>query len=254
MNRDGSGVRRMTNHPEIDVTPTWSPTGNQIAFTSDRTGTPQIYIMNADGTGMRADHAANRIATARPGRPRRSTRSPTRRRSGGGYDIKIYDFANSGHRGRSPTASAATRARRSRPTAGTSRSRRRRAGKEQIFTIARDGNGPAADHARGRQQVSELVAVATRARGTSTAARPQSDDECRETDDCSDRVGDRAGAGASARAPRRSRRSRGRCLRRPTGTATTSAAAGAADAGARADAGAARAVAADTLAGEPRHR
>ena len=42
MNSDGSGLRRLTNHPEIDVTPTWSPTGNQIAFTSDRTGTPQI--------------------------------------------------------------------------------------------------------------------------------------------------------------------------------------------------------------------
>ena len=27
------------------------PSGNEIAFTSDRTGRPQIYIMNADGTG-----------------------------------------------------------------------------------------------------------------------------------------------------------------------------------------------------------
>ena len=35
INRDGSGLRRLTNHPEIDVTPTWSPTGNQIAFTSE---------------------------------------------------------------------------------------------------------------------------------------------------------------------------------------------------------------------------
>ncbi len=32
MNRDGSGLRRLTNNPAIDVTPTWSPTGNQIAF------------------------------------------------------------------------------------------------------------------------------------------------------------------------------------------------------------------------------
>ena len=36
-------VRRLTNHPGIDITPTWSPSGTQIAFTSDRTGTPQIY-------------------------------------------------------------------------------------------------------------------------------------------------------------------------------------------------------------------
>ena len=40
MNRDGGGVRRLTNHPAIDTTPTWSPTGVQIAFTSDRSGSP----------------------------------------------------------------------------------------------------------------------------------------------------------------------------------------------------------------------
>ena len=28
MNRDGSNIRRLTNNPAIDTTPTWSPTGN----------------------------------------------------------------------------------------------------------------------------------------------------------------------------------------------------------------------------------
>src|SRR5207244_12641176 len=51
MNRDGSNLRRITNHPAIDSTPTWSPTGTQIAFTSDRSGSPQIYIVGADGLG-----------------------------------------------------------------------------------------------------------------------------------------------------------------------------------------------------------
>ena len=27
MNRDGSGIRRVTNHPLSDATPTWSPVG-----------------------------------------------------------------------------------------------------------------------------------------------------------------------------------------------------------------------------------
>ncbi len=36
MNRDGSNVRRLTNNPANDDRPTWSPSGTQIAFTSDR--------------------------------------------------------------------------------------------------------------------------------------------------------------------------------------------------------------------------
>ena len=93
MNRDGSGLRRVTNSPAIDVTPTWSPTGQQIAFVSDRTGP------SAD---LRREHR----------RDRDSTRSPTRRpaigptwspapfneiaytsQSGGGHDIRVYEFA-----------------------------------------------------------------------------------------------------------------------------------------------------------------
>ena len=52
VNRDGSNLRRITNHPNADVTPTWSPTGTQLAFTSDRSGLPQVYIVNVDGTGL----------------------------------------------------------------------------------------------------------------------------------------------------------------------------------------------------------
>ena len=53
MNRDGSGLRRLTDNQAIDSTPTWSPTGTQVAFTSDRTGSPQIYVIGSDGTGLR---------------------------------------------------------------------------------------------------------------------------------------------------------------------------------------------------------
>ena len=56
MNRDGSGVRRLTNNPAIDSTPTWSPTGTQIAFTSDRSGSPQIYVMDAGRLEPAAHH------------------------------------------------------------------------------------------------------------------------------------------------------------------------------------------------------
>lgn len=54
VNRDGTNRRNLTpNTPKSsEGAPTWSPNGQQIAFTSDRTGTNQVFIMNVDGTGM----------------------------------------------------------------------------------------------------------------------------------------------------------------------------------------------------------
>lgn len=50
---DGSGMRNLTSSPGIDTSPTWSPTGTQIAFISDRSGTPQVWVMDADGSNLR---------------------------------------------------------------------------------------------------------------------------------------------------------------------------------------------------------
>ena len=52
-NVDGSGMRNLTFSPGIDTSPTWSPTGTQIAFISDRSGTPQVWIMDSDGSNLR---------------------------------------------------------------------------------------------------------------------------------------------------------------------------------------------------------
>ncbi|MEE8167090.1 MAG: Tol-Pal system beta propeller repeat protein TolB, partial [Myxococcota bacterium] len=51
--RDGKQVRRLTNHPAIDIAPSWSPDGSQIVFVSDRSGSPQLYLMDRDGTNLR---------------------------------------------------------------------------------------------------------------------------------------------------------------------------------------------------------
>jgi TolB protein len=40
---------RLTNSPAIDTSPSYSPRGREIAFTSDRSGSPQIYVMDAEG-------------------------------------------------------------------------------------------------------------------------------------------------------------------------------------------------------------
>jgi len=50
---DGSNLRRLTNSPAIEVSPSWSPDGSKIAFVSDRHGNPQIFVMNADGSGSK---------------------------------------------------------------------------------------------------------------------------------------------------------------------------------------------------------
>ena len=137
-NRDGSNVRRLTNNPAIDITPTWSPNGNEIAFTSDRSGSPQIYMVAADGLGS-VQRLTNESYCDRP------TWSPPpfneiafAVRTGPGFDIKIIDVNNRQTRqltfGEGTNESPAF-APNGRHLAFTST----RAGKSQIFVIARDG-------------------------------------------------------------------------------------------------------------------
>jgi TolB protein len=42
-------VKRLTTNRAIDTEGTWSPDGRQIYFTSDRSGGPQVYRIDADG-------------------------------------------------------------------------------------------------------------------------------------------------------------------------------------------------------------
>jgi TolB protein len=49
----GRDLRRLTHNRAIDIGPAWSPNGQQIAFVSDRSGSPQIYLMDADGGNQR---------------------------------------------------------------------------------------------------------------------------------------------------------------------------------------------------------
>ncbi len=44
MSPRGDGLRLLTDDRGIDVSPTWSPDGTEVAFCSSRDGTPQIYV------------------------------------------------------------------------------------------------------------------------------------------------------------------------------------------------------------------
>jgi hypothetical protein len=48
------GTRRRVGPSANDYVPSLSPDGTRIAFCSRESGTPQIHVMNADGSGRRA--------------------------------------------------------------------------------------------------------------------------------------------------------------------------------------------------------
>jgi TolB protein len=68
--RAGSdGLTNVTSNLADDDLPTWSPDGSKIAFTSNRGGMADIYVMNSDGSDTRR-------LTFTPGREGASTWSP----------------------------------------------------------------------------------------------------------------------------------------------------------------------------------
>jgi Tol biopolymer transport system component len=52
-NADGTDLTRLTHSPGSEFDPAWSPDATQIAYRSERSGEPEIWVMNADGTDQR---------------------------------------------------------------------------------------------------------------------------------------------------------------------------------------------------------
>jgi len=136
-NRDGSNVRRLTNHPGIDISPTWSPSGTQIAFTSDRSGSPQIYVIGADGLGL-SKKTSESYCDKPTWSPPPFNEIAYASRSGPGYDIKVLDLATGQVRqltfGEGTNESPAFS-----PNGRHLVFMSTRAGKSQVFTVAKDG-------------------------------------------------------------------------------------------------------------------
>ena len=51
----GGKAVQLTMHPAYDDTPCWSPDGTKIAFTSARSGRMDVYVMDLDVEGIRAE-------------------------------------------------------------------------------------------------------------------------------------------------------------------------------------------------------
>ena len=136
-NRDGSGVRRLTNHPGIDISPTWSPSGTQIAFTSDRSGSPQIYIMGADGLGL-SKKTSESYCDKPTWSPAPFNEIAYASRNGPGYDIKVLDLAT-GHIRQLTFGEGTNESPAFAPNGRHIAFMSTRSGKAQVFTIASDG-------------------------------------------------------------------------------------------------------------------
>jgi TolB protein len=60
LDRSGNIIRRLTNEPGIEVSPSWSPDGRQLVFVSDRSGSPQLYILDvASGKTRRLTYSGS---------------------------------------------------------------------------------------------------------------------------------------------------------------------------------------------------
>jgi TolB protein len=94
-NLDGSNPRRLTRTSKaVNISPRWNPrTGREIAFISNRGGSPQVYVMDASGANQRP-------LVARGGHSDSPSWSPDGRYiaftygGAGGYQIFVADVAS----------------------------------------------------------------------------------------------------------------------------------------------------------------
>ena len=87
-------VRRLTSRNGNNTEPAWNATGTVIAFTSDRSGTPQIYLMGSDGTN------SSRVITeghynSNPALSPDGTSVAYSSRIDGKNEVVVHDFRNS---------------------------------------------------------------------------------------------------------------------------------------------------------------
>ena len=67
---DGSDLRKLTDDPDIDRDPRWSPDGRRIVFQSDRGGANSVWVVNADEAGFGCSRGRPESSSAPSGRPR----------------------------------------------------------------------------------------------------------------------------------------------------------------------------------------
>ena len=92
---NGGRPKRLTNANGASMSPSWNPkTGQTIAFVSDRGGTPQLYLMNSDGTSATKLDVPDKGYVIDPAwAPNGQLLAFSWRRPNDNYDIYIMDAA-----------------------------------------------------------------------------------------------------------------------------------------------------------------
>mgnify|MGYP001030106737 CR=1 FL=1 len=145
--REGALMGRRTKAREcaFQLLYQWEITGEPMETVLDgfwrmRSGTPQIYIVSTDGLGtprrITTDSYADRATWA----PAPYNEIAYAARTGGGYDIKVFDVA-SGERRQITFSQGSNESPAYSPNGRHLAFTSTRRGKTQIFTIGRDGRG-----------------------------------------------------------------------------------------------------------------
>jgi len=91
----GGGLKRLTYSSGASTSPVWNPKTNQtIAFVSDRSGVPKLYLMNADGTNAQNLDLPDKGYLIDPAwSPNGQLLAFRWRRPTGNYDLYVMDVA-----------------------------------------------------------------------------------------------------------------------------------------------------------------
>lgn len=88
----GKETGRLTDHWGIDTSPSFSPDCKKIAFVSGRSGSPQIFVMNADGSDQRRLTFKGTYNTSPSWSPKGDKIVFQARDERGNYDIFLVDL------------------------------------------------------------------------------------------------------------------------------------------------------------------